>query len=40
VLSHHSPGRTDDMLDEIAGRYRSATKPSVVVAVEGTVIEC
>ena len=40
VLSHHSPRRTDDMLDEIAGRYRSATKPTVVVAVEGTVIEC
>ena len=40
VLSHHSPRRTDDMLDEIAGRYRSATKPTVVVAMEGTVIEC
>ncbi len=40
VLSHHSPRRTDDMLDEIAGRYRSATKPSVTVAVEGAVIEC
>ena len=40
VLFHHSPRRTDDMLDEIAGRYRSATKPSVVVATEGAVIEC
>ncbi len=40
VLSHHSPRRTDGMLDEIAERYRSATKPSVVVATEGAVIEC
>jgi phosphoribosyl 1,2-cyclic phosphodiesterase len=40
VLSHHSPRRTDDMLDRITERYRSATKPSVMVAVEGAVLEC
>jgi ribonuclease BN (tRNA processing enzyme) len=39
VLSHHSPGRTDDLLDEVAERYRHHTSPSVVVAVEGMVIE-
>ncbi len=40
VLSHHSPRRTDDMLDGVADRYRSATKPSVTVAAEGSVIRC
>ena len=38
VLSHHSPGRTDDQLDEIARRFRNHAAPSVVVAVEGTVL--
>jgi ribonuclease BN (tRNA processing enzyme) len=39
VLSHHSPRRTDDLLDEVAERYRHHSSPSVVVAVEGLVIE-
>jgi phosphoribosyl 1,2-cyclic phosphodiesterase len=40
VLYHHSPNRTDEQLDEVADRYRSHVDPLVVVAVEGTVIEC
>jgi hypothetical protein len=28
------------MLDEVAERYRSATKPSVRVAIEGSAIDC
>ncbi|HEX3981728.1 MAG TPA: MBL fold metallo-hydrolase [Acidimicrobiales bacterium] len=40
VLFHHSPRRTDDMLDTVAGRYRDRGEPAVVVAVEGSVIEC
>jgi ribonuclease BN (tRNA processing enzyme) len=40
VLFHHSPRRTDDELDAIAAAYRCSTAPIVVVAVEGTVIDC
>jgi ribonuclease BN (tRNA processing enzyme) len=40
VLFHHSPRRTDDLLDAVAERYRSHADPSVAVAVEGAVIEC
>jgi hypothetical protein len=40
VLFHHSPQRTDDMLDAVADRYRDRAGPAVVVAVEGSVIEC
>ncbi len=40
VLFHHSPQRTDDMLDAVARRYRDHAEPAVVVAVEGSVIEC
>ena len=40
VLFHHSPRRTDEQLDAIAERFRGCTHPTVVVAVEGQVIEC
>jgi phosphoribosyl 1,2-cyclic phosphodiesterase len=40
VLFHHSPRRTDDLLDEVTGRYEDHTAPSVVVAVEGAVLDC
>ncbi len=40
VLFHHSPQRTDDMLDAVVDRYRDQVRPAVVVAVEGSVIEC
>ena len=40
VLFHHSPRRTDDMLDAVAERYRRCDAPSVMVAVEGTVLQC
>ncbi len=40
VLFHHSPRRTDDLLDAVVERYRDHTDPSVVVAVEGAVVEC
>ena len=39
VLFHHSPRRTDDRLDEIAARYCRHRSPTVVVAVEGTVLD-
>ena len=39
VLFHHSPRRTDDGLDEIAARYCRHRSPTVVVAVEGTVLD-
>jgi ribonuclease BN (tRNA processing enzyme) len=40
VLFHHSPRRNDDQLDAVADRFGHCTHPSVVVAVEGRVIEC
>jgi ribonuclease BN (tRNA processing enzyme) len=40
VLFHHSPARTDDMLDLIRTRYQGHTGPEVVVAEQGAVIDC
>jgi phosphoribosyl 1,2-cyclic phosphodiesterase len=40
VLFHHSPLRTDDMLDAVVDRYWDQDRPAVVVAVEGSVIDC
>ena len=39
VLFHHSPRRTDDLLDAVTERYSTHTTPAVVVAVEGAVID-
>ena len=36
LLFHHSPGRTDEVLDALAVGYLDHTDPRVVVAVEGT----
>ncbi len=40
VLFHHSPLRTDEMLDEVAARHRHHSNPRVMMAKEGTVIGC
>jgi phosphoribosyl 1,2-cyclic phosphodiesterase len=40
VLFHHNPARTDILLDAVAGRFDGAEGPRVVVAAEGTVIDC
>jgi len=40
VLFHHSPHRTDDMLDAVSDHYRDRVDPTVLVAVEGTTIQC
>lgn len=37
VLFHHAPERTDDALDELAGRF--AEEPTVTVAVQGATVE-
>jgi phosphoribosyl 1,2-cyclic phosphodiesterase len=38
ILAHHKPGRTDDHLDALAGRFASGS-PGVVVAAEGAILD-
>lgn len=40
VLFHHSPRRTDVMLDMVAARSAGTHAPRVVVASEGLVLDC
>jgi phosphoribosyl 1,2-cyclic phosphodiesterase len=38
MLAHHKPDRTDDELDELAGRF-AAQAPGVIVAAEGGILD-
>jgi phosphoribosyl 1,2-cyclic phosphodiesterase len=37
VLFHHSPTRTDDMLDDLAAGFRTGAAPAIIAAAEGSV---